>query len=122
MPADRESASGHGRRRSNRFTAFFHSFKHDDSREQGGEYVRDFEYRCGDERRTDDDLSYVFRMAAASTASGEVIKMSMLYCVFIFLGYIDNCLSFENVSMFACTFDICIKLLLTYYLWRACLE
>ena len=34
------------------------------------------------------------------------------------LGYIDNCLSFENVffSMFACTFDICIKLLLTYYL------
>jgi len=32
----------------------------------------------------------------------------------------DNCLSFENVfSMFACTFDICIKLLLTTYLLTA---
>ena len=46
--------------------------------------------------------------------------MSMLYYVILcstFLGYIDNCLSFELLFLcVACTFDICIKLLLTYLL------
>ena len=43
-------------------------------------------------------------------SSSYTIKMSMLYCVFIFLGYIDNCLSFVNV------FFLCLHVRLIYAL------
>jgi len=40
------------------------------------------------------------------------------YILFNIFRYIGYCMSFENVfyCMFACTFDMCIKLLLTYLL------
>jgi len=50
-------------------------------------------------------------------SSYTITDVHVIFCL-TFLGYIGYCMSFENVflSVFACTFDMCIKLLLTYLL------